>query len=1048
MPSKVYEYPLYISKTNTLITVLKSAILTNLKKYGETYLIIYGLSRRVYYILANAYIKALIRHKIETQGNTSQVIQEIYEEKSSDKLENVFVISNEDILKLLNVRLLLENQLTFLNKREQEKIYKLKHQGLNLYVWRISLRRGKTLGIYNIPFLNIKTRTRTLLNDILRTWFNNDFQTFIRKTIFVIMVEDPNLTISTVESILSFLSSKTTQLGKNKEIIIPPIIIGLSNIVIPVSDEEYLNRLGGIIKNFAGRIDAATYYTGMRFNPHNYPPVISDNIIDLDRDAVEVLIAFHEAFSVEQDTSYHAFLCAKDEPYVLWKILSALYGIWESNDATREITGLLKAKKFAKGRKKYSHGKGKMLQKQKLNKGKIKAKKKQTTIDSLSIIINFSDIRIKSCTYRPRMGLSEQEPVTNTFLITATLDILIPDDPTVLTTIGKRLKEAKDNCIITYGIRTLSKEKIEENYNKYVKIKNVLKYRLEKLLGETRRNQKIACPKEMFCPLATMIYREKTPEKETISIDSLVKDIIRKTQKISFNVHICVTGWESPAVIFQVLTLLILLGLINEHKFGALERLCNTIYQKLKDPNNTRNKTEPKVIPNIKYITSFSCINPLNSLVEIIFTLEENNKVQYPIIRNILFIPLDETETEKHRKIIHHYLQKIVKFLNKIHQKALKWPAKTFYRLRKIQGAYLISNEILGKCDIKYCPIGKRKITFAETLEAQLLKTNWTNQNQGKLTETLKHVRRQIHKYYPPEQLTTFIHILNDIRRQIIKIENTQSSLKGNTLAIRNLGIKQKISCEKKSGKKDEIKKSGKKHKARNRKRNKRHGKQYKGMKRTISSEKKIKKLKKIATISLKAYARAKRRTISVQKRLRQKKKQENKQKKTKIKQKTIKTRETTTKKRNKLKEAIKTKTIYTATDQKQALEELQTALQNIFEMIDSLKDEDKNKQSKNIKEEIIRFYKRYLIGLKRYLKDKENEILIGETRHLQEIYGNIQEHEEKLTELEKKIFITLEYLHYVVVLPRVFSEELRQEFEDRETASQSSMNLIMETGW
>jgi len=129
--------------------------------------------------------------------------------------------------------------------------------------------------------------------------------------------------------------------------------------------------------------------------------------------------------------------------------------------------------------------------------------------------------------------------------------------------------------------------------------------------------------------------------------------------------------------------------------------------------------------------------------------------------------------------------------------------------------------------------------------------------------------------------------------------------------------------------------------------------------------------------------------------------------------------------------------------------EEIRQLYDNITKFFENLNNiAEPSTQNQTISEEIKNFYTRYLIGLKRYLKDKENEILIGETRHLQEIYGNIQEHEEKLTELETKILITLEYLHYVVVFPRVFSKELRQEFEDRETASQSSMNLIMETGW
>lgn len=1029
------------------MTLLKSAIINNLEKFGEIYLFVYGLSKRVYYLIANAYIKSLISYRIE-RGLGRKLIRDIFRERSSNELEKVFVVSNDDVLKLLNVRLI-RNNLGFLRRDEYNRVNKLYREGFNLYLWRISLRRGRALGIHNILFLNIKTRTRTLLNDILRAFFNDDFYSFWRKAIFVVIVEDLNLTISTVESILSFFSSKSADLiprYKNTRIMIPKIFIGFSNVIIPVKDEEYLNRLGGIIKNFTNRVDAAKYYSGMRFNLDNYPPVISDNIIDLDRDAMGVTIAFHDVFSSKSTPSFHSFLCVKDEPYVLWKILSKFYSIWScpkkkvSKKKKYVRKAYLTKKRRGKGAKK------EILRKQVINRVISSIRKiirgsgiGSKHIREIPIIINLSDIRIKVCNYRPTMELSKSRggKTTKTFLITMTLDMLIPKDLDACSydksSLISRLSNEGDSCVAMYGIKTITKDIVSsknlKDCERYSSIERYLKKQLEQLVHK----DDYVCPKEISCPLSTLIYNKKKMIKEKIDSNGL-----ENVDKISFNTHFCVTGWDSPATVFQVITLLIFIGLTSNN--NLLKELCDEIYKHI------RENVEYGV--NLRYITTFSCINPVRSLLEMIFIVEDiksdvnSIRIEYPVIRNALFIPISELDIVSYREYVLEYLRRLANFLNEVHKDALCKSSSSirlggeFYRLSKVQGAYVISNKFLGRCDIKYCPIGKRKIALVETLETQLLKMK-SNSESCSLKKELIKVRRRIHEYFPPDTLLSSITILKDLadllfclemRRNINRINRlieTRDELEEKIAELMKLmRLKRKVSEKKERGLKEDCWRGIRyKRKIEHKKlisiKNSLDIKVSSTFKKFFSS--KIKLLKRF---------RKNKESIFTSNGLRKEKK--------------IKVRDS-----NEIIEKLKN------------LDELMNIILGKGEI------EIRQRSIISIDDYLEDFYTRFINGIRSYLREKEDEIkefgsktkLLLKNQNkkcskegmvLAEIFERITpENAKKIAENEAKLHFILEYLHYSLIEPRWFSARLAERFfEIKRGAPVSSVNLVSEVGW
>ncbi|MGQ4894067.1 MAG: hypothetical protein ACP6IQ_05555 [Candidatus Njordarchaeia archaeon] len=545
-----YEYPLYILASRPLLPYL-DIITQGLKERNiDPIFIFFGLSRSVYYLLHN--IKAMdlkynLIANIKKNKDINEIIDEIMGNYDAPGILPCIIVSQENIWKKIHPRKITNE---FRNNLEKEGEFAkslldlITRKGLNAYIWRVSLKRGQTFGIWNIPLVNVKERTRTLIWDISRGLANGNnlkLENILKQFVFIIVLENPYDAISTFEAILSAITALNKEMNHENNPIIPPILFGLPGIGL-LRNKEIINRIIGVARRFIRipepRIDEPEGYIE---NAIGFPPLLSDGIIDIEKEIVEVVSGHYDALR-EDRSSLHLFLCLKDLPGVLWDITLKLAGMEGLKETIREIY------------------------------------QANENTEYVEFIPNLSNVRIRHCSYRPFISGApiKDQIVGCNFAIETAVELLNVSNRDLI--LNKFLSNSK--YLLNYWGKMLNGE---DNITIDTVVNNTF------LAVRDQRMHKIhKCPNEIICPVATKLTSSQCNSSNRSIFEQFIKASGKNT--IRAIVNICATGWERPGTIAFTLTVLSICGILDENKLNNNDNV-NRIIQSINYINENINET-------------------------------------------------------------------------------------------------------------------------------------------------------------------------------------------------------------------------------------------------------------------------------------------------------------------------------------------------------------------------------------------------------------------------------------------------------------------------
>ncbi len=677
------EYPLYMLMIRPLLAYLDIIIRGLKDSEREPICIFFGLSRSVYHALRGISAIRLLSElekvyrprnenakRIEEEKGIEEKIFSNYEER---KFFPCIIITKENIWKKIHPRRITERfkkEILGNGDAFTEKLLNLIYsKGLNAVAWRISLRRGRdSLGIYHIPIFNVKERTRTLIRDIIIGLSNSPSPEGIKEVlesiIFILMLDDPYETTSTLESILSALKSVSPHIGRNEGI--PPIIIALPGIGL-LRNKDIINRIGGLVKIFFG--NATRHSEGYAGGPLNFPPLISDGIIDIEKEVVEVISAHYDALREKNKESMHLYLCVKDLPGVLWDISLRLAGI--RKNLKEEIYNKIYGRK-----------------------------KDNVSNDTVEILIpNLSHVRIKMCSYRPFISgyPFKEKIISSNFTLETAVEFLKFSNKGIIQQCIKKfllIDDGRSNYILGYWSKILNRPSPQKDGE------DTIKRIFKDVLSDSQRAKPHQCPSEITCPIA---IKHRSQDTNVDSGEWEFKQFISGSERtLRALIQVCATGWERPGAVAFILTLLSSCGIISGDDDSRIKDIVDIVA-------NAYTGSSQREQWNIRYISAISCVNPVNTLLELILVKETRNRALIPpLVRSIVVFGKDDGG------VLEKYVKKIVTFLNTFYKEILgnsnTNSASDLYKYERAYGAYIIYNKYIGLCDVIQCPLGKRSL--------------------------------------------------------------------------------------------------------------------------------------------------------------------------------------------------------------------------------------------------------------------------------------------------------------------------------------------------